>query len=375
MAAEVRVKKPKKAPPVWLQAPLASAIRGAMTLPLLMGLRPATLMARELGRRYARARFNRKRLDRAVEHLGVAFPEWPGEQRRHYAVRSYQHLCQLGVELAYTGRLINHDGWIDHLAVTDIGIGLKDLIQGRPTILITGHCGNWELIGYAVAMLGFPMHAVYRPLDLKPLDQWVRQSRERQGLTLVNKFGAMHALPPAVSAGVPAGFVADQNGGDRGVFVPFFGRLTSTYKSIGLLALQFNATIVCGYARRLGAAERAPVGVMARSPADGAGTGMRYSAEIVDRFGPEEWNQHPDPLFYLTARYRRAIELMIRRAPEQYLWMHRIWRSRAPHERLNKPFPTSLRAKLEALPWMTAGELARVEEWSGRDRRVLHPHG
>src|SRR5438093_153975 len=73
----------------------------------------------------------------------------------------------------------------------------------------------------------------------------------RRGMTLVDKFGALRQLPRLVQGGAPVAFVADQNAGDRALFVPFFNRLASTYKSIGLLALQFDATIVCGFARRL----------------------------------------------------------------------------------------------------------------------------
>src|SRR5262249_46660752 len=160
-----------------------------------------------------------------------------------------------------------------------------------------------------------------------PLDRWVREGRQRQGMTMVSKFGAVHDLPRCLKAGIPVGLVADQNGGDRGTFVPYFGRLTSTYKSIGLMALQHDATMVGGFARRLAPGER-------KSDPDGLG----YAMEVVDTFGPEDYRTQPDPLFYLTARYRRAMEMMIRRAPDQYLWMHRIWRSRPPHERNGRPF-------------------------------------
>ncbi len=86
---------------------------------------------------------------------------------------------------------------------------------------------------------------------------------------------------------------------------------------------------------------------------------------------PEAWADHPDPLFYITARYRRALEQMVRRAPEQNLWLHRYWKSRPRHERLGKPFPASLREKLETLPWLSDRDIARIEEHSERDARLL----
>jgi KDO2-lipid IV(A) lauroyltransferase len=346
-----------------------------MSLPLVLGLSPALRTARAVGRLIpSMPKIGPKYMGRATKNLTDAFPEWPQEKVRQYAVHSLEHLCQLGVEVTFVPRLITQEGFTRHLIFTEVSRGLREILSTRPVIMITGHVGNWELVGYAISMLGFPMHAVYRPLDLQMLDDWMVSTRERRGLTLVSKFGAVKALPPVVQAGFPVGFVADQSGGDRGVFTPFFGRLTSTYKAIGILAMQMGASIVCGMARRLRQGEPTPKGPWMDTPAQGQqfrstpeSPSLRYSMELVDIFGPDDWNAQPDPLFYLTARYRRAIEMMVRAAPEQYFWMHRVWRSRAAHERLGKPFPPMLKEKLSNLPWMTSADVDAVIERSRRD--------
>lgn len=368
----------KRKTPGWLEGPITLALRSLLSVPLLLPVDTTASLARAAARKFATSRINRKKFPRALKNLRDAYPDWPDDKIHSHAVASYEHLFQLGLEVFYAPRLVTEGGFTRHLGFGSLGPGARKLIDGRPCIMISGHCGNWELIGYSISMLGFPMSAVYRPLDLKPLDRWIRYTRERQGLNLVSKFGAMKELPIALRANQPVGFVADQNGGDRGVFVPFFGRLTSTYKSIGLLAMQHNASMICGFARRLRPEEPDPESVSgARSgvPAiDGfsrlGAASMRYRAEVVDVFGPEDWNSHPDPLFYLTARYRRAIETMVRSAPEQYLWMHRVWRSRPPHERAGKPFPEALKDKLRSLPWMTEVELARIIDRSDRDAAI-----
>ncbi|MBL8876220.1 MAG: hypothetical protein JNM86_10535 [Phycisphaerae bacterium] len=353
--------------PLWVQSAIAGGLRSAITLPLTAGLGPATHIARAAGGGFARLPFNKRHVRRAEQNLEIAFPQWSPEKRREVAIASYEHLAQLGIELAFTPRLINHDGWSQHVTLGPVTEGFRKMLSGGPCVLVTGHCGNWELVGYTVSMVGFPMQAVYRPLDLKPLDTWVRESREKRGLTLVSKFGAIRALPEGMKNGVPAGLVADQNGGDYGVFVPYFGRLTSTYKSIGILAMQFNATVLCGIARRLEPGEEPPQGNV-MSIQNG---GMRYSIEMTDVFGPEDWETQPDRLYYITARYRRAIESMVRRSPRQYLWMHRIWRSRPVHERKDKEFPAALRAKMEGLPWMTQAEIDAVMHRSELDRAMI----
>ena len=82
----------------------------------------------------------------------------------------------------------------------------------------------------------------------------------------------------------------------------------------------------------------------------------------MDLIMPRDWMSQPDPLYYVTARYMRAIENMVLACPEQYLWMHRRWKSRPRHERTGKPLPTSMRRKLESLPWMNQALLDRLAE-------------
>jgi len=351
----------------------ALAIRAVAAAPLTLPVNVAGSVARAAARAFATSRINRKKFPRATSNLADAFPDLHHDRVRELAIGAYEHLFQLGIEVLYAPRLITEDAFQRHLDIRALSAAAQVMIEGGPCILISGHVGNWELIGYSVSMLGFPMHAVYRPLDLKPLDAWVRETRERQGLTLVSKFGAVRALPPVLAAGQPVGLVADQNGGDRGVFTPFFGRLASTYKSIGILAMQSRAKIICGYARRLRPDEPDPDGDSKfANPFRIGQASMRYKAEVVDIFGPEAWENHPDPLYYLTARYRKAMEQMVRQSPEQYLWMHRIWRSRPHHERADKPFPAALREKLRSLPWMTEEAIDRVADRSDRDRAQLH---
>lgn len=354
------------------------AVRSVMSLPLLVGFDQAIDGAMPLARAYAS--MNKKRTRRAEDHLAIAFPDWDAQRRRRVAVAGYEHLFRLAVEFAYAPRLLTTDNWTRHVEVGPVAESVRQIMNERPCVMITGHCGNWEVLGYTLGLLGFGMHALYRPLDLKPLDEWVRQTRQSRGLTLIDKFGAADVLPRILAPGgdmqgSPIGFVADQNAGDRGLFVPFFGRLASTYKTIGLLAVQNNATVLCGMARRVPAHEPSPIftdqSVIAPPPPPSDWPNFRYRLESPLVILPEEWKNQPDPIFYVTAKYRRAIEIMVRSAPEQYLWMHRIWKSRPRHERLGRPFPGALKEKLRALPWITDDELGRIIENSKRDARDI----
>jgi KDO2-lipid IV(A) lauroyltransferase len=368
-------RKPKFHP--LIDAPLSTIARLGMLPVGAMGYERAMRAADALNSLYIK--LDRKHYKRALDNLRDAYPQWNQDQLHACAVGCHRHLLQLGVEFVYTPRLLTADAVHKHLIFTDLRKPLASLLANRPTILISGHIGNWELVGYAVSMLGFEMCAVYRPLDLRGMDAWIKQSRESKGLRLMSKFGAARGMPTAIEAGFPVGLVADQSGGDRGVFTPFFGRLTSTYKMIGLLAMRFGATIACGVARRLESGDPSPTGPWEQTLAghreiarlQDPRNELRYAVEVTDTFGPEDWNSQPDPLYYITARYRRAMEMMVRRAPNQYFWMHRIWRSRPAHERLGKPFPNALREKMSQLPWMTDADVAAVVDRSERDARDL----
>lgn len=359
-----RPRRKKEKLPAWTHPAVYAGVRTAAATVQAAGLEPSSRVLRRLGGWYGGLPANRKRLARAEDNIAWCFPDWPQDRVHDTALEAYRHLFTLAAEVSAAPRFLSLDGVPNIVELGPVAPALDTLLQPGPVILVTAHCGNWELLGAALAALGFPVHALYRPLDMKPLDAWMHRTRAARGITLVDKFGATQQLPELMTAGTPIGFIADQNAGDNGLFVPFFGRLASAYKSIAVLAQQYEAPIICGRATRL-----------RDDPADPSSQRFRYRVQIDDIIAPACWQQQPDATFYITARYRRAIEHMVRAAPEQYLWMHRYWKSRPRHERQDKPFPPKLRDKIAALPWMTDDDLLRLIDRSDRDRRERHPTG
>ncbi len=253
--------------------------------------------------------------------------------------KSMEHMFQLFVaEGVQMPALITPSTWQNYIEFKNIEQVAQRLARKEPTIFITGHCGNWELLGYALSVLGYPIAALARPLDNRLINDWILEIRERYGLQIITKWGGVSVMQELIQNKTNIGFIADQNAGDRGMFVPFFGRLASTYKSIGLLAMRYEIPIAAVHAKRL----------------DGQ---FKYEISTTDFISPDEWKEQEDPLYYITARYNRAIEQMIRNAPEQYLWLHRRWKSRPKFERDQQPMPKKLIKQIESLPWMTNQEL------------------
>ena len=289
------------------------------------------------------ARCARKRTERARVNIARSFPDLTREQSDRIALDSVRNMFELFmVDAMVMPKVVAEWSWQRHVHFGRFDDALDLLLSDRPCIFLTGHIGNWELLGYVIALLGFRMTALARPLDNPLVSDWLFRSRQLSGLQVITKWGATEELQRIVQSGGKIAFVADQNAGDDGLFVPFFGRLASTYKSIGLLAMRYRLPIVAGMAARID--ER-----------------FQYEISALDMILPEEWETQEDPLFYITARYSRAIETMVRAAPEQYLWIHRRWKSRPKFEREGLPMPHRLREKLESLPWMTDELLASCE--------------
>lgn len=276
--------------------------------PVDMNLRTARLFGTIWGH------FDRRHRARAVANLQRCFPEFTNEQCEDLAFKSFQQMFMLGVEVLHTTRLVRLDTWRKYVELTSFRETFSLLMaEHQGLIMLTGHYGNWEILGYILATLGFGSTAVARPLDNPYVNEYVYGVRERQGQKIVGKKGATNEITDLLAAGEVVGFVADQNAGSKGVFVDFFGRKASTYKSIGLLAMNYNVPVVIGYARRINGRFKFEIGTQ-------------------DIIYPNDWKDQPDPLLYITQRYTKAIEDFVRADPTQYLWLHRRWKTRPKGE-------------------------------------------
>ncbi|MDP9174449.1 MAG: lysophospholipid acyltransferase family protein [Planctomycetota bacterium] len=259
-------------------------------------------------------RLDAKHRARAIANLHRSFPHFTEQQCDTYAHRSQQHMFMLAVEVLFTTRLIRIDTWRDYVEIQNIQQTLRLLMdRNRGLILLTAHYGNWEILGYVLATLGFETTSVARAFDNPYINDCIFGVRESRGQKVLDKFGATEQVTSILENGGVVAFVADQNAGKKGIFVDFFGRKASTYKSIGLLAMQYEVPIVIGFARRLN--ER-----------------FHFSVEIQDIIYPADWKDQPDSLRYITQRYTTGIENFIRADPGQYLWTHRRWKTRPKGE-------------------------------------------
>ncbi len=278
--------------------------------PVETNLRTARLMGRIWWALVKRHR------DRAMDNLRPALGDrYDDRQLRRIARRSFEHFAQLYlVELTMTQRLISPWSWSRHVELGTLGPALRELLSDRGVVMVTAHFGNYELLGCTICRLGLPLTAIMRPMDNPLVNRYLVRSREASGLSLLYKKGVSAVAGDVIDRGGALCFIGDQDAGRKGMFVDFFNRKASTYKSIGLLAMQKRVPVVVGHAARVR-------------------RGMHYRLEVERIIQPEEWDTQDDPLRWVTQAFSNAMESAIRRHPEQYLWMHRRWKHRPKDER------------------------------------------
>jgi KDO2-lipid IV(A) lauroyltransferase len=280
--------------------------------PVDANLRSARLIGRIM------YRFDRRHRERALGNLRRSFPDMPESQREIVARRCMEHLIMFGVEVLFTTSLVRLETWRRYVHLGELNRTIELMLnEHRGLIMLTGHYGNWEILGYTLAVLGFPTTSIARTQDNPYLNDFILGVREKMGQRIIDKEGASDIAMNVLTHHGALGFIADQNAGRKGIFVDFFGRKASTYKSIGLLAMQFEVPVAIGYARRIG--DR-----------------FQYEVGVDEVIYPEDWRDQPDPLKYITQRYTRAIENFVRAEPSQYLWMHRRWKTRPKGEAAEK---------------------------------------
>jgi KDO2-lipid IV(A) lauroyltransferase len=272
--------------------------------------RPALLLGEVLG--WLTGVVFRVRWRTVQAHLEQAFPEKDWKWRRRVAKRSFRHL---GRESVATFRL----GKMDLAEVKDRldTVGFDEMKaafeEGRGLIVLTGHYGNWEIAGASNPAFGIPLEVIAQRQRNPLFDVDITKNRHRLGMTVIERRYAPKRILKTLREGGAVGIVADQNVRRDGVFVDFFGRPASTARGPAVFALRTGCPVFVGVARRK------------------PGFPQRYDilCERVD-FTPS--GDLDRDVIGLTEAHTRYLEKQVRKAPEQYFWQHRRWKTRPPDE-------------------------------------------
>lgn len=283
--------------------PLAGVGWALAHLPLSTGLwvgrRLGDLASVVLPGRWAVARQN---LARAFEG------ERSGRELRRLCRESFRHLGMTFVE-ACTFFFRPPSVMLSRVEVDGVEHLKAAAAPGRGVLLLTAHLGNWELLAAAHVQTGYPLSVVARPLDSPVLNRIVTRFRESGGVEVIPKRQAARRVLEALRRGSMVGILLDQNTSRReGVFVPFFSELASTSKSLALLALSSGVPVVPVFIHRE--------------------AGGRHRVVVDPAIPPPSTGDREQDILAFTAAFARAVESRVRQWPDQWLWIHRRWKTR-----------------------------------------------
>lgn len=238
----------------------------------------------------------------ALRNLSLAFPHSDENWRRDLFGEVYGHLALSLVEFLVVqkdpDRVLS---WFDE--VSGLEHFERALSLGRGVVMLTGHIGNWELLGAWLCRKGYPMYAVVQRNEDAETEALIEASRRRIGLRTLPKSFGMKASLRALKEGAVVALLADQHGGD--CLADFMGRQAMTFSGPAAFSLLSGAPVV-------------PVVSFRKAP-------FLHEVRILPPLVPPEGDRK-EKVEVLTRRANAILESLIRLHPEQWLWLHRRWR-------------------------------------------------
>lgn len=253
----------------------------------------------------------------ARRNLEIAFPELPHEERERLARGTFDNLGRVLGEMSQFPRLT--PAQLERLI--EFQIDPETLAKyeewrhgGRGVIIVSPHLGNWELFVFAWSALREPISYLARPLDNPKIEELTVRLRTRFGNRPINKTNAVPTAIRILRDGGTLGILADVNAHPKeGVFVPFFGVPACTSIGAAMLAIRTNAVII---------------------PACGVWDEEKqhYIAVHGEVVEPPNTGDRQKDIHETTARFTVEVEKLIRKYPDQWMWIHKRWKTRPPGE-------------------------------------------
>jgi KDO2-lipid IV(A) lauroyltransferase len=254
------------------------------------------------------------RLRRHAEiNLRLAFSDLDERERRRIRRGVFRNLGRLLGEISQFPRL-NAENISSIVIYEGLENYLNAVTEGRGVILLTGHIGAWELSVYAHSIYGHPMSFLARRIDNPLVERLAESYRAKFGNRSIDKRGSVREVLKTLKSGGVVGILADLNTSrEEGVFCDFFGMKACSTAGVATLALRTGAVVLPGY---LIWDEKSRIHRLHfEPPVETINTGNQKEDVIAN-----------------TARYAEVLESVIRRHPDQWLWIHRRWRTRPEGE-------------------------------------------
>ena len=244
----------------------------------------------------------------ATRNLEIAFANEKSPRELRQLVR--RHFRRLGANLLCSAKLTQMppEKILERVEVENIESMAREFRAGVPVVLVLSHLGTWEVFAQLMPkFVGFVRGAsVYQGLGNRFIDKHVRRTRSQTGLELFDRHDGFEPVIDLLRSGGGVGVLSDQHAGDHGVWTPFFGRLASTSPLPALLAKRTRAALIAAGVYTTGRA--------------------RWRMVFTERF-----DETGASVAVLTSKINQVIEEQIRRAPEDWFWVHNRWKTPEPN--------------------------------------------
>jgi KDO2-lipid IV(A) lauroyltransferase len=176
---------------------------------------------------------------------------------------------------------------------------------------VTGHVGNWEVLGYAFEFFLQPLNSIAKHLKNPFADRYLTQLREQGRQKIIFTENASRKIIRVLRDNKPLGILVDQNARENNIFVDFFGKKAATTRSVATIALKTGSPIIIGFLRR-------------------TDRKYRFKVTLSEPIEVERSGNLEQDILNITQRYTSLIESRIREYPQEWLWMHRRWKTKPP---------------------------------------------
>lgn len=237
-------------------------------------------------------------------NLEIAFPGIPQKGKSTIIRRCFEHFGTVATSLSVVHKITASDcgNWLFPCGLEHLD---RAVASGKGAIVVSGHLGNWEMVGTACARLGYPVSFVVTTQRNKLVQEWLDNVRRRAGVEIIPRKQAIKGVLSALHRNRIVAILIDQDAHEEGVFVPFFGKLSSTPRGPAVFHLRTGCPLIFMSSYRL------------------PGERYKFVLETVDI---SEAQSQEEIMAKLTARLEQAIRV----APEQWFWMHKRWKSTPP---------------------------------------------
>jgi len=243
----------------------------------------------------------------AIGNLNRAFPEKSSAEIASIYRRCWSHFLQVGVEMARIPTLDDRE--IEKRMDSSQDSVIKEVLsRGKGAIVVSAHFGNWELMGAGMVAEGFDITFIVTSQSNRYVDEWMNKMRLAGGIKTANRKDAVKAILKVLKSNEVVAIMCDQDAGRAGIFTEFFGQPASTPRGPALFHLKTGAPIVFSSAMR--------------------GNDGRYVVVFEEMIFDELTGDRDNDELIIMQKISARLEHEIRAYPDQWLWLHRRWKTR-----------------------------------------------